>query len=363
VTANAAFDAVEDPGVTGAHANAHSVTILKQDRLWFPWWNRSNAKPGSRMIAWATFLLFVLAAGLLAVSLNAQYHYVLNQRHVAVPSVIEATALDVGMMIFSLLALGLARAGKSARVERLLIIACALASAVMNYAAADVTSARSVLAFVMPPIFLAVVIDRVVAVIRRYVLAERERSPWAELGKGLDRVSRVAGVVIMYSLRFVLAPVSTPRGLRQVVLNATPLPEPPVKAEIEPLSAPETPAPVLPPRWNLLPPFDAPRPAEGPSCPLPAAPAPRALPAAKRTPATRRKPGTKAVSAKARAPQQGTKTARLIELATERDDLAAIDISKVSKLATELAGQIGMNPASARRALLNHVRRLQGIEG
>jgi hypothetical protein len=37
---------------------------------------------------------------------------------------------------------------------------------------------RSVLAYVMPPVFLAVVADRVVSVVRRPVLCEHEQSPW-----------------------------------------------------------------------------------------------------------------------------------------------------------------------------------------
>ena len=74
-------------------------------------------------------LLGLLAAGLFVVSLAAQYRYLIAERHQTIPSVIEAVGLDVGMAIFSLLALGLAMAGQSARVERALIVACALGSA------------------------------------------------------------------------------------------------------------------------------------------------------------------------------------------------------------------------------------------
>ena len=41
-------------------------------------------------------------------------------------------------------------------------MACAGASGVMNFAAANDASPKSVLAYVMPPVFLAVVADRVV---------------------------------------------------------------------------------------------------------------------------------------------------------------------------------------------------------
>ena len=98
------------------------------------------------------------------------------------------------MAIFSLLALGLARAGQPARGERALITACAAASGVMSFAAANDASPKSVLAFVMPPVFLAVVADRVVSVVRRHVLGEHERSPWL-----------AAAPPVLYAMRLMLA--------------------------------------------------------------------------------------------------------------------------------------------------------------
>jgi len=70
--------------------------------------------PGSVLVAVATGMLFVLGVGLFAVSLDAQYRYVFHAKHQSAVSWVEALALDVGMAIFSLLALGLARAGKPA---------------------------------------------------------------------------------------------------------------------------------------------------------------------------------------------------------------------------------------------------------
>ena len=185
----------------------------------------SERTPGSRLILAATALLALLAAGLFVVSLAAQYRYVFAVKHQSVPSAIEAVGLDVGMAVFSLLALGLAMAGQSARIERGLIVVCAVASAGQNYAAADVTSPRSVAAYIVPPLFLAVVVDRVVAVVRRHVLGDAERSVWAAAGRGLAAVAKSLGLVLLYLLRFVLAPPSTSAGLRRVVLLATPLPE------------------------------------------------------------------------------------------------------------------------------------------
>jgi hypothetical protein len=183
-----------------------------------------QSSPGQGLINTATVLLGLLDAALFAVSLAAQYQYIFHAKHQSWPAIIEALALDAGMIIFSLLALGLARAGKSARIERALIVVCAFGSAAMNYAAADVTSARSVAAYVMPPVFLAIVTDRVVAVVRRHVLGDEERSAWAAVGRAAVAVLAVAGKAALYALRLVLAPRSTLSGLRWCVLLATPLP-------------------------------------------------------------------------------------------------------------------------------------------
>ena len=176
----------------------------------------SDHAAGSALITTAAALLGLLAAGLFVVSLAAQYRYVLAEKHQVAPAVIEAIGLDVGMAIFSLLALGLAMAGQSARIERALVVACALGSALMNYAAANGGSPRSVAAYIMPPIFLAIVVDRVVAVVRRHVLGETERSAWTAFG-----------LVALYGLRFALAAPSTASGLRRQVLDMTPLPAAP----------------------------------------------------------------------------------------------------------------------------------------
>jgi hypothetical protein len=188
---------------------------------------------GSRLILAATVLLGLLAAGLFVVSLAAQYRYVFAVKHQSVPSGIEAVGLDVGMAVFSLLALGLAMAGQPARIERGLIVVCAVASAGQNYAAADVTSPRSVAAYVVPPLFLALVVDRVVAVVRRHVLGGAERSVWAAAGRGLGLAARGSGVVLLYLLRLVLAPPSTSLGLRRWVLVLTPLPAAEVPARAD----------------------------------------------------------------------------------------------------------------------------------
>ena len=180
--------------------------------------------PGSVLIAVAAWLLALIGGGALFVSFSAQYAYIFTVRRQDAASVIEALLLDLLMIVFTLLALGLSRAGKSARAERILILACAAASSYMNVAAADVASPRSVAAYAIAPVALAVVVDRVVAVIRRHVLADREPSAWSTVGRAAVAAARIAGLVLLYCLRLALAAPETARGLRRMVLDAAPLP-------------------------------------------------------------------------------------------------------------------------------------------
>lgn len=184
----------------------------------------SGRSLGSRVIAFATWLLALLGAGLIYVSFDAQYEFILAQKGAKVPSLIEAAMLDAGVVILSALGIGLALAGKPSGSVRFLIMICAGASAGMNFAAADPASWRSVIAYVSAAVFLAVVTDRVIAVIRQHVLPLDLESAWAPLGRAAVTVLRLAAVVALYLMRTVLAPSHTLRGLRQIVLNAVPVP-------------------------------------------------------------------------------------------------------------------------------------------
>ena len=180
--------------------------------------------PGSRVIAFATWLLALLGAGLMYVSFDAQYEFILAQKDDLAASLIEAVMLDTGMVVLSALGIGLARAAKPSGSIRVLIMICAGASAGMNLAAADPASWRSVAAYVAAPVFLAVITDRVIAVIRQHVLPLDAESAWAPLGRAAVAGLHLAAVVALYLLRIVLAPASTLRGLRQMVLDAAPVP-------------------------------------------------------------------------------------------------------------------------------------------
>ena len=283
---------------------------------------RATRPPGSVLVSVATVLLGLLAVGLFIVSLAAQYEFVLAQKHEAVPAVIEAVALDVGMTIFSLLALGLAMAGQPARTERGLIIACAAGSAAMNYAAANDRSPRSVAAFVLPPVFLAIVVDRVVAVVRRHVLGDTDRSAWTGFGR-----------VVLYGLRFLLAAPTTAKGLRRWVLVATPLPDPSTAA-LSPVTSnvPALPAAVTPGNAGV------------PT----ATPGPEAR--VNGTPINGR-------GDRPAGPRGESKRAQLISAyeALQGTDARYGDRSKASQVARELAAEVGMQWGSARTALYRHL--------
>ena len=139
------------------------------------WLTGLGRAPGNRVIAFATWLLALLGAGLMYVSFDAQYQFILAQKGARAASLIEAAMLDAGMVILSALGIGLARAGKPSGSVRFLIMICAGASAGMNLAAADPASWRSVAAYVAAPVFLAVITDRVIAVIRQHVLPAGRR--------------------------------------------------------------------------------------------------------------------------------------------------------------------------------------------
>jgi hypothetical protein len=201
--------------------------------------------PGSVLIAAAAWLLALTGGGALFVSFSAQYAYIVTVRHQAVASVIEALLLDLLMITFTLLALGLSRAGQSARAELALILGCAAASSYMNVSAADLASPRSVAAYAIAPVALAVVVDRVVAVLRRHVLADQEPSAWSTAGRAVAIMGRFAGQVLLYCLRFALAAPETARGLRRMVLDAAPLPAPPEVRAPEGTGPPRTKKAVL----------------------------------------------------------------------------------------------------------------------
>jgi hypothetical protein len=189
-----------------------------------PWLAEAARRPGARLIWASTLGLAVLALATFYVSFRAQFTFMYAVKHQDLPALIEALIADVAMVVCSLLALGMACAGQPAKAARLLVVLFAGLSAGMNYLAADVSSFRSVAVYVMPPVVFAVCTDQTVAVIRRHGLGIAEDSAWTVLGRLVSAAARLAGIILLYGLRFILAPAETAKGLRRVVLNAAPLP-------------------------------------------------------------------------------------------------------------------------------------------
>jgi Protein of unknown function (DUF2637) len=200
---------------------------------------------GSVLVAVAAWLLALIGGGAFFVSFSAQYAYILAVRHQDAASVIEALLLDLLMIVFTLLALGLSWAGQPARAERALILACAAGSSYINVAAADVSSPRSVAAYAVAPVALAVAVDRVIAVICRHVLADDEPSAWAAACRAAVGAARISGLVLLYLLRFALAAPETAWGLRRIVLDAAPLPALPKAMARDGIGPPHTKKAVL----------------------------------------------------------------------------------------------------------------------
>jgi hypothetical protein len=203
------------------------------------WLAEVGQRRGARLI-WASAAgLAVLAAATFYVSYRAQFTFMFGIKHQFAPALIEALIADVAMVVCALLALGMACAGQAARVARLQVVVFAGLSAGMNYLAADVASARSVAVYVMPPAVFAVCTDQVISVVRRFGLGITEDSAWTVLGRSALAAARLAGIIVLYSLRLVLAPAETAKGLRRMVLAAAPIPQPGPR-QAAPGAVPET---------------------------------------------------------------------------------------------------------------------------
>ena len=138
-------------------------------------------QPGSGLVSAGMVLLGLLDAGLLYVVFDAQDRFIFSVKHQGPAAMIQALTLDVAMIIFSVLGLGLARRGLAANAERACIVVCAVVSAFMNWTASNPASLRSVAVYVSAPVLLALTTDRTISVVRRHVLGlprvRRHRPP------------------------------------------------------------------------------------------------------------------------------------------------------------------------------------------
>ena len=232
--------------------------------------------------------LCVLAAAAAAVSFTAQYRMAETARHLPVVAALEAAIPDAAALVFACLGIALALHGRRALRARALNLASVGASVFMN-AIAAAPGWRNLAIWILPPVAYALASDTLIGVVRARALA-RHLQPGAALAADAATPLAVLGGLALWLLRLALAPASTLTGFRAWVL------------------------------------------AECPVAPGRRAPAPRPAPAP--------------------PPRKVTKTARFLDLATERHgSLASIPLDAVAGISADLAPQVGLHPGTARAAL------------
>lgn len=285
--------------------------------------SRGSSGRGTWLLTVAACLLLLLAAAQGYVSFRAQYSFIDHAKHSRLPSTLEALGLDTGAVIFALLALSLARQGRRAAVERMLNVACAIGSLTMNLLAANLNSPRSITVWVMPSALYALASDRLIAVVRRWVVSSEpaagaeQGSPWQALG-GL----------VLWLLRLVLDLPGTVIGFRCWVLVAAPV-APGLRAAFPLPGADKDP--------------HSERTATGSTTQQPDIPCGELNGSA--IPHLELAPGEKKRDA----------LIRLYERCGENGDPRYGDRTKAAQMAGEIAGRIGYHPGTARRELAKHL--------
>jgi hypothetical protein len=232
--------------------------------------------------------LCVLAAAAAAVSFTAQYRMAETARRLPAIAALEAAIPDAAALVFACLGIALALHGRRALRARTLNLAAVAASVFMN-AIAAAPGWRNLVIWAMPPIAYALASDTLIGVVRARALGLHHHLGTALAADGTTPLA-ILGGLLLWLLRLALAPASTLSGFRAWVL---------------------TECPVAPGR---------------------------------RTPGLRPGPSPH--------PRKATKTARFLDLATERHGpLASIPLHRVAGISADLAPQLDLNPGAARTAL------------
>jgi hypothetical protein len=267
--------------------------------------------------------LAVLAITAAIVSYQAQFRLILNYKGDKPIAALQAGIPDAAALVMACLGIALALHGKRAIRARVLNLAAVGTSVYMNLLAAS-AGWKALAVWALAPVAYAVTSDTLIGVLRAYsvarqkelneALADDEATPLAVLAK-----------VLLYGLRFALAPISTATGARRAVLLATPVPDKP-----EP-----KPEPVIFPALPKLGPVVATRPA------LRATTRPRAI----ERKSVRRGPS---------GPRANSKTSQLLQAAASKHgngQLADVPLESVGRICAELAPGLDLNEGSARKAL------------
>jgi hypothetical protein len=260
--------------------------------------------------------LAVLAIAAAVVSWDAQYVMVHQVKHVPAIAALEAGIPDAGALIFAALGIALALHGRRALRPRALNVACVAISLAMNAMAAG-RGWRDIAIWVMPAAVYALASDTLIGVVRAWALARMQATGQALADEDATPPA-IAGAVVLWLLRLVLAPASTLRGFRLWVVEECPV-APGRKAAL----APPTPLALL----------------SSPGPPL--------------TDLPRRR----------RADGKPGKQDLLIALASQRHDLLRLPLNQVARIAGQIGGEVNLHPGTARRVLRAHVKTLQDNPG
>ena len=239
--------------------------------------------------------LGVLAAAAATVSFTAQYRMVDATRRLPAIAALEAAIPDAAALVFASLGIALALHGRRALRTRALNLAAVGTSVFMNVLAAE-PGWRNLAIWALPPVAYALASDTLIGVVRAWAIA-RHRQLGAALAADAPTPLAILGGLALWLLRLTLAPASTLTGFRAWVLAGVPgRPRPP--------RPPGTATAVL----------------AGPG--------------------------------RGTVPRKATKTARFLDLVTERHgSLASIPLDATAAIASALAPLAGLHPGAARTAL------------
>ena len=275
----------------------------------------ARGRPGDRSGGWlrnAMAGLAVLAAAAAVVSFQAQYRMVASYKHALVIAGLQAGIPDAAALVFASLGIALALHGKRALRCRALNVASVATSVAMNALAAS-PGWRALAVWVLPPVAYALASDTLIGVVRAWVIARQQ-----QLGERLadDQATplAVAGGLVLWLLRLVVAPRSTVAGFRAWVIE-----ECPIAPGRRALATPKAVLEITPSR-----------------------------------PSARRRNG-------GRRPRPGSKTHRFLTLVTaQHGPLAQIPPGQVSRICAALAPEARLNTGAARTALRRAVLATRG---